>query len=431
MANTFSKEEIVAFEDVLEKFDDALVMSRNVEKYTIPSVQGERTRLTLGDVVWRPVPYIATSRDGSPGTDLSSSFGDIGQLSVPSYVDTNKTVTWKLDAREMRDPLQASRFTEAAAQRLASDINIAVMNRATSEGTLVVKVAAAAGASSAGFTQVAGAEALMNEQGVPMENRCAAFSSSDYNGMAGDLASRGTLQQPKTLTAYEKAMIGEVAGFKTFKLDYANALDAHSSVVGGIVDGANQRHVPDTESSGQNVDNRTQTLSILVTSGNFSVGDAITIAGVYNVHSITKVSTGVLKTFRIRSLLTDAGDDGDLTISPPIIAADSTPTAIESQYKNCTAAPADTAVITLLNVADAKINPFWHKSSIELLPGHLEIPTDAGAAVIKGATEQGLEIQLTKQYDINFARMKYRLDTLFGTVMTNPEMAGIILFGQT
>jgi hypothetical protein len=28
-------------------------------------------------------------------------------------------------------------------------------------------------------------------------------------------------------------------------------------------------------------------------------------------------------------------------------------------------------------------------------------------------------------------KTKYRLDTLFGVTMVNPEMAGILLFGQT
>ena len=432
MANTFSVEERVAFEDMVQGFDDALVMSRNVGKYMIPSTTGERTRLSSGDVIWRPVPYIATSQSGLPRSDdLSSAFSDVGQLSVPSYINTDRVVAWTMDARELRDSLQNDRFGKAAAQKLASDINVALMTAATDQGTLVIKVAAAAGASSAGFTQIATAEALMNEQGVPMEDRYLALSSSDYNGIASDLASRGTLQAPKTLPAYERAYVGNVAGFETYKLDYANAIAAHASVVGGTVDGANQRHVPDTESSGKNVDNRTQTLSILVTSGNFQVGDPITIAGVYNVHPITKVSTGVLKTFRVTSLLTDAGDDGDLQISPPIIAADSTPTDIELQYKNCSDAPADTAVITLLNVAAAKINPFWHKNAIELLPGHLEVPSDSGAAVIRSTTPQGLELVLTKQYDIDLAVEKYRLDTLFGTVVTNPEQVGIILFGQT
>ena len=64
MANSFSKEEIVAFENLIEGFDDALVLSRNVAKYQTNSTQMERA----SDTIWRPQPYIAQSFDGMDQT---------------------------------------------------------------------------------------------------------------------------------------------------------------------------------------------------------------------------------------------------------------------------------------------------------------------------------------------------------------------------
>lgn len=429
MANTFSKEERVAFEDLLAGFNDELVMSKAVGKYQRDATEAERTRGTSGDTIWRPVPYIAESISGLPGTDISSSFKDVGQLSVPSYVNTNRTVPWLMDARELRDALQNDRFGKAAAEKIASDINVDLMTVATDNASLVVPIAAAAGASSAGFTQVASCETIMNEQGVPQKDRFLALSTGDYNGLASDLASRGTLQDPKTLPAYERAYVGQVAGFATFKLDYANTLtiDAITTVT---INGADQRHVPVSTTSGSNVDNREQTITIGAASGTVKVGDRITIAGVNAVHHITKVDTGNLKTFVITEIVSGGGGAGDIKISPPIIAADSTPGDIETQYKNVTATPANGAAITPLNIAAAKMNPFWYKDAIEILPGHLAVPADSGAAVIRGTTENGLEMVLTKQYDIDFAREKYRLDCLYGVVCTNPEMVGVLLFSQ-
>jgi hypothetical protein len=43
MANAFSKEERVAFENILEGFNDALVMSRNVSVYNTDGSMMERT----------------------------------------------------------------------------------------------------------------------------------------------------------------------------------------------------------------------------------------------------------------------------------------------------------------------------------------------------------------------------------------------------
>ena len=68
--------------------------------------------------------------------------------------------------------------------------------------------------------------------------------------------------------------------------------------------------------------------------------------------------------------------------------------------------------------------------AICLLPGSYAVPTDARAAVMRATTEQGVELVFQKFYDINTMKTKYRLDTLFGVAMLNPEMAGVELFNQ-
>lgn len=425
MANEFSKEERVAFEDLLQGFDDELVMSRNVGVYKTDMSSMERTQ----DTIWRPIPYIAESFDGPAGTDISSLFTDVTQLSVPSTIGFNKTVGWIMNALELRDQLQNKRFGEAAKQKLASDVNVSLLNLASAEGTLVVKRTSAA----AGFEDVAECEAIMDEQGVPMGNRYAAYSVRDYNLLAKDLAGRGTLNKPKTLTAYERAYVGQVAGFETYKLDYANTLAAEASTT-VTINGADQDHTPlgaESTTAGEvNVDNRTQSLIIAVSSGTVAVGDCFTIANVFAVHHITKVSTGQLKTFRITAIVSGAGGSGTVTVSPAIVANAGTEDA-EAQYQNVDTVPANGAALVFLNVADAKINCFWYKDAMEILPGRLAVPSDSGAAVIRGSTPTGLELVLTKQYDINTAKEKYRMDCLWGVVMLNPEMAGIELFAQT
>jgi hypothetical protein len=89
-----------------------------------------------------------------------------------------------------------------------------------------------------------------------------------------------------------------------------------------------------------------------------------------------------------------------------------------------------TAAIVFLNTATASINPFWQRDALEILPGHYAVPTDAGTAVMRATTEQGIEVVWQKFYDINTMKTKYRLDTLFGVVNKQPEMSGIILFSQ-
>ena len=422
MANSFSKEERVAFEDILEGFNDALVMSSIVSKYNTNGTQMERS----SDTIWRPMPYIAQSYDGS---DATSNFGDSTQLAVPATIGYQKHSTALLTAKELRDQLQENRLGSAAAQKLASDINVATLTVASNQGTIV----AARSTAASGYTDVAEADALMNEQGVMMDGRSFALSSRDYNGMAGDLAARETMNNIPT-EAYRRSYVGEVAGFQTFKMDYANRLTAAAGVT-VTVNGANQYHTPaatSTAGTGEvsNVDNRTQSLIIGVSSGTVKVGDAFTIVGVNAVHHITKQDTGQLKTFRITAIVSGAGGAGTVTISPAIVSGQGA-TDAELQYQNVTATPANGAAIVFLNTVVAPVNCFWHRDAIELLPASLAVPTDAGADIMRATTEQGLELVMQKQFDINTQKTKYRWDTLFGVAMVQPEMAGIMLFSQT
>ncbi|CAB4166259.1 coat protein [uncultured Caudovirales phage] len=429
MANSFSKEERVAFENILEGFNDALVMSRNVSVYNTDGSMMERTN----DVIWRPQPYIATSINGAPRTDISTQFVDFTQLAVPATLGFNKTVPFALDALELRDQLQEGRLGDSAKQKLASDINVAIMNVAAAQSTMVVTRSGSAG----GYSDVAECDAVFNEQGVQMFDRYLALSSRSYNGMASDLAGRQTMTGKPT-TAYERSFVGEVAGFQTYKMDYANRILGNTTPVGDItINGANQYYTPratSTAGTGEtaNVDNRYQSLNITLAAGAVvRVGDCFKLASVNALHHITKGDTGQAKTFRIISITSGGGTAGNNTvvISPPIISAQGG-TDAELQYKNVSATPANGSTVTILNVDNADINVFWQKDALEILPGRYAIPTNAGVDVMRGTTDQGIELVMQKFYDINTAITKYRMDTFFGVVNKQPEMSGIMLFNQ-
>ena len=417
MANAFSKEERVAFEQVLDGFNDQLVLSSVVSKYRTSPQQMERS----SDTIWRPMPYIAQSFTGS---DATSNFKDATQLSVPASIGTQKHSTAILTATELRDALQENRLGMAAAQKLASDVNVSVLDEVVNNATMVIGKSTAA----TGYADVADIDTMMNEQGIMMNDRYLALSSGSYNAMASDLAARETMNQIPT-EAYRRSYVGQVAGFQTFKMDYSD--DVTAAVATTVsVRGADQRYEPKaTNANGQNIDNRTMSLDLTATN-NIQVGDCFTIANVFAVHHITKRSTGVLKTFRVVSVTTATGS-AVVEISPPIIAVDgTTPTDSMRQYQNVSSTPGNTAVVTFLNTTTKKANPFWHKDAIELLPGTLAIPADAGAAIMRGTTDQGIEMTMQKQFDINTQKTKYRWDVRYGVNVTQPEMCGLLLFDQ-
>ena len=423
MANSFSKQETVMFDEVIEGFEDQLVISKAFKKRTFDGQTAERS----GNQVWVTQPYIAQS---FTGLDQTANFARVyTQLSVPITLGYTHVVPFTFTALELRDQLQEGRLAKAARQRLASDINVDCSNLAALTGSVVIKRTTAA----TGFDDVAAADNAFNRLGVAMTDRKMFLSSGDYNAMASNLASRQTLNG-KTQAAYEKAYIGNVAGFEAYKLDYAYRLTA---ALGTTVtfNGANQYYVPKSTSTAttgevSNVDNRYQTITIAVGGGTVKVGDAFTIAGVNEVHHITKLDTGSLKTFRITAILTGAGGSGTVQITPPIISGGGGSDA-ELQYKNVTATPANGAAITFLNTVSAPVNPFWQDDCFEIIPGRYEPKADSGLAVMQATTESGVTVVMTRQGSINDLSTKYRFDTFYGLVNLQPEMSGIELFSQT
>jgi hypothetical protein len=173
------------------------------------------------------------------------------------------------------------------------------------------------------------------------------------------------------------------------------------------------------------VDNRFQTVTVSSTTG-VAAGDCFTIANVFAVHHITKGNTGQLKTFRVISVT-----NGTQMVISPGIVSNQVPSTASAEYQNCVVTTkASNAAIVFLNTVAAPINCFWQKDAIEILPGRYAVPTDAGANVMRASTDQGIELVMQKQYDINTMKTRYRLDTIFGVVNKQPEMSGIILFGQ-
>lgn len=425
MANGFSKEERVMFDQVLEGFDDQLVIAKEVEVYNIGSAQQSER---MSDRVWRPMPYIAVTYDGF---DQSSNFGDITQLSVPAIVGQHKVAPGKMTSKDLRDPQQLQRYGIAAKQKLSSDINYAIYQAVANQGSVVSKRTVAA----TGFDDVALIDAQLTELGVPLADRKVFYSPRDYNSMASTIAKPQTTAAGKAMTAYERAVIGNVAGIDVFKNDQFITLTAAAGT-SVTVNGANQRYVPasvttDVNGNTTNVDNRYQTIAITVGGGTVKVGDAFTIAGVNAVHPITKISTGQLKTFRIVEIVTGSGGSGTVKITPPIIAADSSPTRAELQYKNVTATPANSAAITFLNTVTAAVNPFFVKPAVELLPGTFAVDPQDGWQVLRATTDMGVGITYARQGEINDLTVKYRWDVDFGVTVLNTEMSGIQMFSQS
>lgn len=423
MANGFSKEERVAFEQVLEGFESQLFLLKTISKYNVDSVMMERA----GNTIWRPQRYIMRSYDGF---DQSNNFRDVTQLSVPVTINTVKASPWMMSATDLNDAIQEGRLVTEAKYRLAADVNQAIYNSACYNGSIFIKRTAAA----SGFDDVAAIDATLNERGVPMEDRNLALSSRDYNGMASNLAtSTRSFGNDISDAALRRAFVGNIASFDTYKLDYPLLLPAAAGGAGITIStlaGGGNVYTPRARTQAasgeaQNVDNRFQTVTVSSTA-NVRAGDAFTIANVNAMNQFTKTDTGQLKTFRV----TQVNSGTTMTITPPIISAQGG-TDAELQYQNVVVTtPSATAAIVFLNTANAAMNPFWCKDALEIIPGRFVVPTGSGVDVMRGRIEGGLEVVMTKQVDIDTLQLKVRVDTYYGVANKQPEMSGVIMFSQ-
>lgn len=420
MATSFSKEERLVFDNMIEGFDDALVIAKGATKFSPFSAQ---EMVYTRDTFWVEQPMIGASYDGF---DQTSNFDGLTELAVPVSVGFHKSVPKTLSSKNLRNERAMTAYAKAAKLKLASDINLALFNTVALQGSVVVKRTVAP----TGYDDVALADAALTEIGVPMSDRLAFFAPRVMNAMAGNLAQRQTFSG-EAQNAYERARVGiDIAGFEVYKNDQSIRLAA---ATGGAttVNGANQFWEPfaTQTNNGQitNLDNRYS--DIVVTSANYAgikAGDAFTITGVNSINMITKQDTGQLQTFRV------IGKPAANTIRvAPAIISNQGNTIAGKEYQNVTATPANGATITWLNTVTAELNPFFVRDSLLLVPGTFTVDPEDGWQVLRATTDLGIAITYTRQGNINDLSVKARWDIDFGTALLTPQFAGVELFNQS
>lgn len=427
--NDFVTEERVMFDDMVVAFNDNNITAKQVAKFKMPELTGARTGNNTTQQLWRPLAYRGKSVEGRVLDD--SDFTTRTQLSVPSQLDYNDAPpsdlisnAFTMNAIELNDPLQRDRIVTSAVQKLSSDLDVIIANEIALKGSIVVTKSTAISQ----YAEAAETEALMSVRGVPfMDPRTIILNPTDNNGIANDLQGRGAPPTGVSLTAFERSKIPRIATYDSFKSNFLPTLPA-TTASGYTVDG-DQKYVPMAkDANGNNVDNRTMTLTVADGSGG-AAGDAFTIAGVNAVGKINKQDTLKLQTFRIVSV--DTGTTW--TITPPIITDAVSPSEAEKEYANCSDQANDDAVITFLNVADAQTNIFFVNEAVEIVHGSLAMAdmNAGGVSSMRRATDSGIELVLMKSSNINTIETKYRVVMWARGNVLEPEMCGMLIGGQT
>lgn len=418
MKNSVAKTIDIFFEKSILEFEDAC---HAVDLVTMKPMNAEAMHRS-GDTRWFKQPYIMKSYDG---LDQTGNWKAQTRLYIPATLGYKKSVPFYLDMEELNDMSEEEDLEDSAGKRLASDINESVLTVLCNQATNVITKASAAN----GFQDVAKINAVMNRIGVQPWGRRVAYTTEDHNGLAGELAGRGTVSGIVS-RAYEESYLGKTASIEVHNLDSGIRCNA-AAATGITIDTrrtAGNYHVPLSETRGTNqemspYDNRSQLVTFSSTTG-MEVGDAFTMDGVTEAHRLNKRDTGHLSTHRIMKVQ----DATHAWISPPIISNQG-PSLAEECYQNCHVEPAAAAPVVFLNLAAAPINPFFQKEAVWLMTGQYNPPK--GTVVVRRAkTRKGIPVVLLEQFDIETGQNKYRLDAKWGVVYAAPEQGGIELFNQ-
>lgn len=414
MANSFSQNIDIFFEQVVEGFEATNISAKNVGMYKPNAGQLAEG----GQTFYRPMPMLTEVVDGR---DVSSAYNDLTELTVPSTLTEShiRNVPVQLTGVDLNNPHVMNNAVNAANIMLSNKLDTLVADAIATYGTLAVINSGNIDT----YDEAAEADALMLEQQATRGMRKMLLNPRMAKNLAGNLASRGTMTGAP-MDAYTRSMLPPIAGFDTFRVDYGKTITG-SSASGYLVNGANQNTTPASTSSGLPVDNRTQTLAVDTGTG-IAVGDVFTIAGVYAVGHINKQSTGQLKTFRVLAV-----NGGNLTIAPAIIPADGSAQS-QKDYANVNTTPADNAAITVLNTTTKPASVFFERDAVEII--HADFNTDpfsaTGKKVRKATTDSGVQIVMLSDSAIDTLVAKYRMFVWANVEVLNYELAGIMLEGQ-
>lgn len=413
-ANALTKDLEINFEQFIEGFDAACVISQEASFY-FPDQQSMQR---AGDTVYRGQDFHMAI---TAGLDISGATPtDVIQRQVPATYKSPQNVLYKFDAKEMRDKNNMERTGKAAGLRLAAQIDSDIYNVVALQAANVLTVT---GGGVLTWDIAAQAEAVLLSKGMPMGvSRKLFMNPFDYKDVAKDLGNRAYLKDT-TEDAYTRSKVPGIAGFDTFRTDNLQNLSAVGTVTSTTVSGA-QSFTPTAMTGDLPTDNRRMTLNIAGANlANWKNGDAFTIGSggtaVNAVHNITKDDSGQLQTFRIIS----GGGTSALVITPPIITT--------GPYQNVTQAAANGAAITPVNTVTKPVNPFWVDGAVELMAGKLAFPEGQGAQIMTATSKQGIPLIMSYAFDHLKGVTTCRYTALYAATVLQPELCGIIIAKQT
>jgi hypothetical protein len=366
----------------------------------------------IGDTVTirKPVKFVTV--DGATRQNQ-----DVEEGSTSIKIDQRKHVSWGFNTQDLTLTIDeySERYIKPAMITLAQTVD----TYGAAQFRKIWNLVGTPGTTPSNYASMGAVAQRMTEMAVPKQDRRAALTSEAFHRIAGTLT---TLNMPQQAAeAWATGEIGNLAGINTHE-----TVNVRNHIVGSkagvpLVNGAGQVSLyKDVMKTGvQSLSTKGWTAS---SNGVLREGDVFTIAGVFAVNPVPgeggtgKTIMPYLQQFVVRSAVnSDASGNAIVTISPAIV--------VSGPYQTVSAAPADSAAITVVG-APGQVFPqnlCFHKNALALVTVPLEMPD----SVLWKAREdaEGLSVRVLKDYDSTNDIEIVRADILFGWEAIYPDLA--------
>lgn len=397
MANTFLTDSVIALE-ALSILENQLVLGKMVDRTKEQLFDRAKGGSNRGQTVNVRLPNAGTVRIGA-----TFAAQDVTDQFVPFAINQQIGYDVALTSAEMSQNLSdfSAQIIKPAVAVIANYIDAKIAD----EYKNVANHAGTPGSPANTLATYLTAGVLLDQAACPRDGQ--RFMVTGPQGQADIVdALKGLFNKPGTIGA--QTVSGEMDEIAGFRWGMDQNVKVHTiGPLGGapVVNGANQVGAS------------------LVTNGwtaaaanRLKAGDVFTLAGVYKVNFLSKVSTGALQQFVVTAdTSSDGAGNATIPISPSIV--------VTGPYQNVSNSPANTTALTLFGAANTQTGQALggHKGAVTL--GFCELPKPQGVdmAATKTDKQLGVSIRFIRWYDGGPDQFKARFDVLFGVKTLRPE----------
>lgn len=377
---------------------------RNIDKEPETSF-GNVNGYNVGDTITISKPARFTT---SSGADITSAIQDVKEEKVNLSLDTRSVVPIALTSAEIQNTIGlkdwANRILDPAVSSIAQNIESTFLNVAKNA---VYNCVGTAGSTVFDTDTMLSAREKLLKNLAPQNGKFNVLLDSTAMRSAVN-ARKGLFQSSEQISKqYEDGYMGISDGFTFLENNLLPVHTRGSSIASGEVS------VTAAPTEGASTINLTGSGSKTL-----KKGDVFTIAGVFQVHPITKVATTTLQQFVVTADNTaSTGAFSNVAVSPAFYSSTS------GTLQNISALPSSSAAVVLVGVASTSYlqNLAFHKSAFRFASVPLMKPD--GAHMCAQETVDGMTIRVWMDANVLTDKMIMRLDFLGGFAAVRPEWA--------